>query len=68
MMLNNACVGVDGCKSGWFAFFKQQDVVSYGVFENLSQLAAALPETALILIVMAIGFPDSGQAFRACEN
>lgn len=67
-MSNSNFAGVDGCKSGWFAFVKQQDMVSYGVFENLSQLAAALPATALILIDMPIGFPDSGQAFRACDK
>lgn len=68
MMSNSTFVGVDGCKSGWFVFIKQQDVLSYGVFDKISQLAARLPEEAIVLIDMPIGFPDSGQAYRECDK
>lgn len=66
--LNKHFVGVDGCKAGWFAFFKLDNRLSYGVFETLSLLEPIIPANALVLIDMPIGFPDIGQAFRACDK
>lgn len=68
LISNNTFVGIDGCKSGWFAFFKQQAHLSYGVFANLYQLTEMLAKEAIVLIDMPIGFPDLGQPFRACDK
>lgn len=68
MLPASSYVGIDGCKAGWFAFFKQQEQVTFGVFENLSLLAQYLTQDALVLIDMPIGFPDLGQAFRQCDK
>lgn len=68
MLAETLFVGVDGCKSGWFAFIKQAEQVSFKIFATLTDLEQQLTAPAIVLIDMPIGFPEKGQAFRQCDK
>lgn len=52
------CIGIDGCKSGWFAVVAQGDTYTAARFDTLAEIVAPHP-TATILIDMPIGLADA---------
>lgn len=54
------CVGVDGCKAGWFAVWVENDSWGFAVFEDFQSLWSVHSDAGLILIDMPIGLAESG--------
>jgi len=59
--------GVDGCKAGWIAIFKDlvSQTVSCQFFPIFSQLATRTPAAEVIAVDIPIGLPDRGS--RRCD-
>ncbi|MGA3118260.1 MAG: DUF429 domain-containing protein [Syntrophobacteraceae bacterium] len=59
--------GVDGCRAGWIAVFKDLDAgdVFWDVFPTFVQLASNTPAPQIIAVDIPIGLPDRGP--RDCD-
>src|SRR5258708_39746263 len=59
--------GVDGCRGGWVAIFKDLDsgLISWDVFETTGNLLARRPRPQTIAIDIPIGLTDQGP--RTCD-
>ncbi len=59
--------GVDGCRAGWIAVFKDLDAgnVFWKVFPTFVQLASRTPVPQIIAVDIPIGLPDRGP--RDCD-
>ncbi|AZN96847.1 DUF429 domain-containing protein [Mesorhizobium sp. M9A.F.Ca.ET.002.03.1.2] len=58
----SALVGVDGCKAGWIAVYRDPGAApSAGVFPSFAALLDALPANATVAVDMPIGLPDLSQ-------
>jgi predicted RNase H-like nuclease len=59
--------GVDGCRAGWIAVFKDLDAgdVFWEIFATFAQLASRTPVPQVIAVDIPIGLP--GQGPRACD-
>ena len=59
--------GVDGCKAGWIAVFKDLDDgnIFWKVFPTFEQLAFRTPAPQVIAVDIPIGLPDRGS--RDCD-
>ncbi|MGO9021705.1 MAG: DUF429 domain-containing protein [Syntrophobacteraceae bacterium] len=59
--------GVDGCRAGWIAVFKDLDAgnVFWNVFSTFAQLASKTPAPQIIAVDIPIGLPDRGP--RDCD-
>lgn len=64
------CVGVDGCKGGWIAVWRERGLEPCCArFENVGTLVEALNENAVIAIDMPIGLPERAvSGGRAAER
>jgi predicted RNase H-like nuclease len=60
-------VGVDGCRLGWIAVFRDDAQLQYRLFERFAQLLNAMPEAALVLVDIPIGLPWSDCPSRPCD-
>ena len=62
-------VGIDGCKTGWFAVrLFQSGSWNFDVFANIDQLWNTLYEAQLLLIDIPIGLCEGGVEGRACDT
>jgi predicted RNase H-like nuclease len=53
------CAGVDGCKGGWIAVWRKEELPPEArVFNRLEDLVARLPSDAVIAVDIPIGLPD----------
>jgi predicted RNase H-like nuclease len=59
--------GVDGCRAGWIAVFKDLDAgdAFWHVFATFTQLASRTPAPQVIAVDIPIGLPDRGS--RDCD-
>ncbi len=64
----STAVGVDGCKAGWFCFWREPSSVSFGIASDLNELTSALPKGSKVFIDIPIGLIDSGSEGRACDR
>ncbi len=52
------CVGVDGCKNGWIAVWRNHQGASVQVYSAFATLLAAFPADATVAVDIPIGLPD----------
>lgn len=52
------CVGVDGCKNGWIAVWRNHQGASVQVYSTFATLLAAFPADATVAVDIPIGLPD----------
>jgi predicted RNase H-like nuclease len=59
--------GVDGCRAGWIAVFKDLDAgdIFWEIFATLAQLASKTPAPQVIAVDIPISLPDRGP--RDCD-
>jgi len=63
------CVGIDGCKTGWFAVrLFQSGSWNFDVFANVGQLWNTFYKAQLLLIDIPIGLCEGGVEGRACDT
>jgi predicted RNase H-like nuclease len=60
-------IGVDGCKSGWFHFRFEGEVISFGCTTTLAEILEGVQDDACILVDMPIGLLQSGKSERQCD-
>jgi predicted RNase H-like nuclease len=65
-----ACAGIDGCKGGWIAVWRNVDSAPQRLIKaGLSEILSELPPETLIAIDMPIGLPDRvGTGGRGAEQ
>ncbi len=62
-------VGIDGCKTGWFAVrLFQSGSWNFDVFDNIDQLWNTFYKAQLLLIDIPIGLCEGGVEGRACDT
>ena len=61
------CVGVDGCKGGWFAVLQdgEKGELQWAAHSSFSEVLAWAPDSAIVAIDIPIGLSDSGA--RDCD-
>jgi len=63
------CIGIDGCKAGWFfVSMGPGDESEFGVFENIEKLSTAYTQAKWMLIDIPIGLPNKRIFTRACDK
>ncbi len=62
-----AVVGIDGCRTGWFAV-RLDDGWDVRVFSDIESMWHEWRDASLILIDIPIGLPDSRQPVRTCDG
>jgi pyridoxine kinase len=60
-------IGVDGCKGGWVACWREKGTLNFEVFKSFFEITRQFP-TAIIAVDMPIGLPDKiGEGGRGPE-
>jgi predicted RNase H-like nuclease len=63
------CIGVDGCKKGWFyVSLDDRDHWKTGVTPNIQHLIDRFQEAHLILVDIPIGLREKGKLERLCDK
>ena len=52
-------IGVDGCKAGWVACWRERDALKFQIFANFNVLIETFDKQSRIAIDMPIGLPDT---------
>jgi pyridoxine kinase len=61
-------IGVDGCKAGWVACWRDVSTLKFGVFKTFIEITSQFPN-AIIAVDMPIGLPDKiGEGGRGPEG
>lgn len=59
-------IGIDGCRGGWVAAYREGEAIRLVVIERLSDLNDALAEDAAVMVDMPIGLTDDNSV-RECD-
>ncbi len=69
IMGKEMCIGIDGCRAGWFfVSIGPGDESEFGVFENIEKLFTAYDYDKWMLIDIPIGLPYKDNPTRTCDN
>ncbi len=60
-------VGVDGCREGWIAVFRNEGVLQYAIYRTFTELMVAFSRDARVAVDIPIGLPDRNMPSRACD-
>jgi len=61
-------VGVDGCKSGWFYFWRDGNTITHGVADTIAALMDTLAPQSRVFIDIPIGLLEGGSEGRECDK
>jgi len=61
-------VGVDGCRAGWLAVWRQDGRIVFGTFRTFREIAGRFAKPVRILIDVPIGLPWRGVPVRPCDR
>lgn len=61
-------VGVDGCKTGWFAVTRNDAGLAWRLFPTVNELASAFLGAERVLIDVPIGLPWADAPIRPCDR
>lgn len=61
-------VGVDGCRLGWIAVFRDRGALRYALHETFDGLLRTYPRAERVLVDIPIGLPWAGYPKRHCDS
>jgi predicted RNase H-like nuclease len=61
-------IGIDGCKSGWFAFELRNGAYRFDCYADLRELFVTLDWRSRVFIDMPIGLQGNGPSGRDCDR
>lgn len=64
---NIDAVGVDGCRGGWIAVFRDEGALRYAIHPTFDELMLAFADGSKVAVDIPIGLPDRPTPSRACD-